>query len=86
MISAWTKNLKDPKDIERFKNSLLGSKIVLRRLMELLNEVGTDQDRIERDKRVYESPNWAYKQAHLNGFRDCLETIKKIIDLDQEDK
>jgi hypothetical protein len=83
MISAWTKHLKDEAEKERFKNSLLGSKTVLNRLKDLIKEMAEDQDQIERDKRIYESPNWAYKQAHLNGFRDCLEKVNKIITLDQ---
>lgn len=86
MISAWTKHLKEGEEKERFKNSVLGSKIVLQRLEQLLNEIEDEQARIERNTAIYESPNWAYKQAHLNGFADCLNKVKKIITLDQEDK
>lgn len=85
MISAWTKHLKDEQEKDRFRNSVLGSKVVLDRLLEIINEMETDQDRIERDSRIYDTPNWDYKQAHLNGFRDCLNKVSKIItiNLDQ---
>lgn len=86
MISAWTKHLKTDQEKERFKNSVLGSRVVLDRLQEIMQEMQDDQDRIERDTRIYDTPNWDYKQAHLNGFRDCLNKVSKIITLDQQEK
>jgi len=83
MISAWTKHLETEEEKQRFKNSVLGSKLVLQRLKELLAEVDHDNDRIERDIRTYDLPNWDYRQAHLNGFKDCLNKINKIISIDQ---
>jgi len=83
LISAWTKHLKDDEEKQRFRNSVSGSKVVLDRLQEILNELQDEQDRIERDSRIYDSPNWDYKIAHLNGFRDCLNKVSKIINLDQ---
>lgn len=85
MISAWTKHLKDSEK-DHFQRSILSSKPVLDRLKDLMKEIEADQSRIERDIRIYESPNWDYKMAHLNGFKDCLNKINKIITLDQEDK
>ncbi len=82
MISAWTKHLKE-EEKERFRNSVLGSKVVLDRLQEILKEMEDDQNRIERDSRIYDTPNWDYKIAHLNGFRDCLTKVSKLINLDQ---
>lgn len=83
MITAWTKHLKTEEEKQRFTNSVLGSKTVLTRLKDILKEIEDDQEKIERDTRIYESPSWAYKQAHLNGFRDCLGKINKIITIDQ---
>lgn len=85
MISAWTKHIKDPVEQERFKNSILGSKVVLDRLQELINQVEDDVDTLELTTKVYDLPNWDYRQADLNGFRRALKTISKIINLDQKD-
>jgi hypothetical protein len=85
MISAWHKHLKTDVEKEQFKNSVLGSKVVLRRLKEIIKEMADDQDRIERNTDMYTLPNWDYRQAHLNGFKDCLNKINKIVDLDQEE-
>jgi hypothetical protein len=86
MITAWTKHLKTEEEKERFKNSVLGSKTVLRRLQELLDEVEDDLDKTELNTKIYDIPNWDYRQADMNGFRRCLRTIRSIINLDQQEK
>jgi exonuclease VII small subunit len=86
MISAWTKHLKTDEEKVRFKNSVNASKATLERLQEILKEMESDQDRIERDVRIYDTPGWDYRIAHLNGFRDAINKVSKIITLDQGDK
>lgn len=86
MISAWTKHLSSDEEKERFRSSVLGSKIVLGRLKDLCKEIEDEQNAIESNPKIYDIPNWDYRQAHLNGFRECLRKINKIITLDQEDK
>lgn len=83
MISAWHKHLSTEKDKENFKNQVLGSKPVLRRLQELLKEVEDDLDRAELDTKIYDAPNWDYRQADINGFRRALKTVNKIIKVDE---
>lgn len=83
MISAWTKHLPTIEEKERFKNSVLGSKLVLQRLQSLLNEIKEDVDNAELSIKTYDSPNWDHKQAHLNGFKEALKKVNLIINLDQ---
>lgn len=83
MISAWTKNLKTEEEKERFRNSVLGSKVVLTRLQELIKEVEDDVTKTELNTEIYNIPNWDYRQADMNGFRRALKTVSKIINLDQ---
>lgn len=83
MISAWTKHLSTEEEKSRFKNSIHGSKTVLDRLRGMLSEIALEQDSIERNPDTYNIPNWDYRQAHLNGFKDCLNKINKIITIDQ---
>lgn len=85
MISAWTKHITDPSEKERFQNSILGSKSVLQRLQALMNEMKEDVDTQELSIRIYDSPNWDHKQAHLNGFKEAIKKISKIINLDQKE-
>lgn len=82
MISAWTKHLSTEDEKSRFKNQVLGSKIVLDRLKDILKEIETDQDQIERNPNIYNIPNWDYRQAHLNGFKECLNKLNKILTIE----
>lgn len=85
MISAWTKHLKTEEDKERFRNSVLGSKVVLSRLQDILNEMKEDADNSELNTKIYDIPNWEYRQADTNGFKRCLRLVNKVINLDQEE-
>lgn len=86
MISAWTKHLTEPEEKERFKSSFYGSKTVLNRLTALLNEMEADLSNSELSAKNYDAPNWAPKQAHVNGQKAQIRTIKFLINLDQEEK
>ena len=85
MISAWYKHITDKDEQERFKRNVLGSKTVLTRLTTLLNEMEEDLNRSELSAKNYDSPNWAPKQAHVNGQKAQIRTIKFLINLDQEE-
>jgi hypothetical protein len=85
VITAWIKHLKTDEEKERFKLTLEGSKTVLNRLQEILNEMEASLNRAEIDPRTYELPNWDYRQAHNNGYRQCLSLVKKLTTLDQKD-
>lgn len=84
MYSAWTHHLKSPEEKDRFKGSVVAAKPVLDRVKEILKgmEVGLGQDEV--NKAYYEQPSWAYRQAHNNGYRHCINTVLAIIDLDKQ--
>jgi len=84
MYVAWTKHLQDTKEKEDFKRTVYGSKTVLERLTSILNEMETDLNTVEISPKTYEVPNWDYRQAHNNGYRQCLNILKKLINLDQQ--
>lgn len=85
MISAWTKHLKSDEEIIQFKNEIQGSKTVLKRLTDLLIEMEEELNRSELSSKNYDSPNWAPKQAHVNGQKAQIRTIKFLINLDQQE-
>ncbi len=84
MLTVWTKNLKTQEEKDNFNNQLLGARPVLERLQELLNEKEVELDRSERRLSAYETPNWAYIQAHKNGCASMLQSVKELINLDQQ--
>lgn len=84
MITKWTSHLK-VEDKKQFEDEVKGSKRVLDRLKDILNESEKELDRSETNPKTYDIPNWDYRQAHNNGYRQCLYIMKKIVDLDQKD-
>lgn len=86
MITAWTKHLKDPGDKVKFEKSVKHSGWVLEHLSTLVSELENDLSKSEISIKTYDSPNWDYKQAHYNGYRECLSKIQKLINLDVADK
>lgn len=85
MIGKWYSNIRSEDEKERFVRSILGSKSVLDRLVQILDEEEQKIERSELDISTYEHPNWAAKQAHKNGYRSCLSMLRKLIDVDQKD-
>lgn len=82
MISKWTSHLKTDKEKEDFAKEVQGSKRVLDRLKEMVTEQEQELNQVEITAKTYEIPNWDYRQAHNNGYRQCLYLIKRIVDLD----
>lgn len=85
MISDWTKHLKDPEEKARFEKSLLNSRWILDRQAEMLDGVERGLDRQECSPKAYDNVNWAFRQAHANGYRQCLRDLKTINNLDQKE-
>lgn len=83
MKSAWHKHIENEEEKARFKNAVEGSKIVLNRLSALLEEMEEELSASELSAKNYDTPNWAYKQAHVNGQKAQIRTIKFLINLDQ---
>lgn len=85
MYSVWTKHAKDQEDKAQLEKSIRHSKWILERLDEILQEMETSQTKQEISPISYNSPNWAYRQAHSNGFKQCLQLVRKMINLDQKE-
>lgn len=86
MIPQWTSHLKSEEEQKRFKNDVLSSKRVLERLAELLKLQEEALTSAEINPKIYDLPNWDYKQAHTNGFKSALKMVNKIINLDQKEQ
>lgn len=84
MLTKWTSHLKTPEERQRFESAVLGSKRVLERQYEIIEELETELNSVETNPKNYEIPNWDYRQAHNNGFRQCLNVIKKLIDIKED--
>lgn len=86
MITAWTKHLRTDEDKQKFEKSVKSAKHILDRLTEILGEMEDELNSSELSPKNYDSPNWDYKQAHVNGQKSTLRAIKNLINLDPKDR
>lgn len=84
MLTKWTSHLKESEEKIRFESSVRGSKRVLERQDQILDEMIAELNLAETSPKNYEIPNWDYRQAHNNGFRQCLMVIKKLIKIEED--
>jgi hypothetical protein len=82
MDVAWTKHLKDPQEKADFERYIQHSKPLLDHLKGLIKQMDTDLERSEMSPKSYDTPNWDYKQAHCNGYRQCLSIISRLLTLE----
>ncbi len=79
MDSRWTQNLKTDEEKQDFKKRLLGAKYVLDRLKTIVEQNEASLDRQEVSPSAYDNPNWAYRQAHANGSKNCLSIYRRML-------
>lgn len=63
-------------DVNKAKDFLKSSKYVLDVVS---NVIETRLDSLERAESNYDSPSWAYKQAHYNGKREALLEVVGLL-------
>lgn len=84
MYSAWTNHLKTEEDKKSFAISVNRAKHVLNRLKTLLKADLEATSKVEISLKAYDNINWAYRQAHTNGYKKALTNILTLVDLDQQ--
>jgi hypothetical protein len=85
MITAWTSHLATDEEKKRFENEIRGSRHVLDRIRDLIKADLSGLEASENSAKVYDLPNWDYRQAHKNGSRATYETILKLLNLDPKE-
>lgn len=79
VATVWTAHLKDPAQKEKFLESLQYQALtpVWQKLIEIIEQKKAlkEKDRISD----YDSPAWAYQQAHFNGYIQALTELLQLI-------
>ena len=83
MITAWTKHCKTEEEANNFKESLKRVKWILEHIKTLVNADGIEASEIS--PKSYDNPNWAYRQAHANGYKQAVKDFHKLLTLDQDE-
>lgn len=84
-VSAWTKHLKTEEEKERYLSTLRRAHKLFDHVLELINQSYTSLENQEVSPKSYDNVNWSYRQAHSNGYKQCLRDFKKLFTLDQKD-
>ena len=83
MITAWTKHCKTPEEKEQYINSLKRAKWVFDDIIKLVDSNLASQEAQEISPKSYDSPNWQFRQAHANGYKQALNDFKNLLTIDQ---
>ena len=75
----WTQHLKTEEQKERFLQALRNDTLVLGRLKEVIEEDLAALSRREVRTDSYESPSWAFQQAHYNGVKQQLLALRDLL-------
>lgn len=76
---SWTKGL-NGESKSNFEVLLRNSSTVLGRLHSILEEKERELNSSEMSVKSFEDPNWAYKQAFVNGQKSGLKEIRDLLD------
>lgn len=79
MKTVWSKGL-DTQGKADIKTSFEKGAFLRERLSILLNEKSNDAEKDGRSKDGYDSPNWAYKQADMQGYKRALAEISSLLE------
>ena len=78
MKQSWYKGL-DKDQTSEIKMSFKSALILRKRLISMLEDKELENIRAGRNKDGYDCPNWAYKQADLQGYLRALNDVINLI-------
>jgi hypothetical protein len=84
-VTAWTKHLKTEVEKSQYVESLHRVKWILDHIKELIKSSADSLESSEVSPASYDNVNWAYRQAHSNGYKQALRDFTKLLTLDQEE-
>lgn len=84
-VTAWTKHLKTDDEKKQYVESLQRAGWLLEHIKQLINTSQEALSAAEVSPKSYDNPNWAYRQAHSNGYKQALKDFTKLLTLDQKE-
>jgi hypothetical protein len=84
MYLDWTSHISDQGEKERHEKYIRSCKPLLDQLVTILENRKNSLERSELDSRMFDQPNWDYRQAFMNGKKSAISDLIKLINLDQQ--
>lgn len=82
MDVAWTKG-KTEEEKKLYFESLKRVKWAFDDMNKLLDSNLRSVEAAEMSPKVYDNPNWEYRQADANGYKRALRDVKNLTTIDQ---
>jgi len=79
MDSRWASHIQDPKQREEFLQLVTNSRIVLNRLLDIMETGQEAITRNEYSEEDYSVPAWSERQAHRNGRRSEHQKLRDLL-------
>lgn len=86
MKTIWTAHLKTEDERKEFQRLLQNSTISLGRLYDIVYHKMTEVYAKEEREEAYQTPNWAYLQAHQNGRLQAFGEVLRMLDFAKDPK
>jgi hypothetical protein len=83
---AWTKNCKSVEEKENRIQSLKRIAWAFDELKGFLQDSVNSIEGQEISPKSYDSPNWASRQAHANGYKQAVRDFNKLLTLDPKEE
>lgn len=80
MQAQLVADLKTDEEKRRFKELWDGSRVVLDKLKKICYNRYKEKDELKSSLTDYDNPNWAYRQADLNGYFRAYKEIIKFLE------
>ncbi len=78
LSTEWTSHLQ-PTEQAEFAATVKASQLALSRLLDIIDSRLRDLDAQESRLTDYDTPSWSHKQAHRNGKRDGLMSVRLLL-------
>lgn len=75
--AKWFEGVKDPREREEILETL-NNAFLRENFLNILTRMEAELDRLETTLTAYDSPSWAYRQAHINGSREVYSKIRQL--------
>lgn len=77
LSSDFTKYCKSPEEEADLEKTFKNSVYVLSFLLKMMQDREAQASKIELSLKTYDSPSWAYVQAHINGMKAENQYIQR---------
>lgn len=80
LSTEWTRHLKTQKERDNFSSMVRNNRVLLTRLLGILDEKLETIERSENSLETYQNPAYASWQAHQNGRRASLREVRRLLE------